>query len=73
MPSTMVVEEIVAHRNAMREAEEIAAGERAMMMSAMRSARARGVSYQSIADSIGLSRQRVFDMLKEDKRRGVIF
>lgn len=64
-----IVDEVVMHRAAMREAEDMAASERAMMLSAMRSARARGVSYQSIADAIGLSRQRVFDMLKDDARR----
>lgn len=68
MPNRLV-DEVVMHRTAMREAEEMAASEKAMMLRAMNNARRYGVSYQMIADAIGLSRQRVFDMLKDDARR----
>lgn len=68
MPSG-IVEDVVTHRNAMQEAEEMAKGERTLMLHAMRRARGAGVSYQAMADAIGLSRQRVFDMMKEDERK----
>lgn len=64
-----IIQEVADHRRAMREAEEMAAGERVLMLHAMRRARSRGVSLQVLADAMGLSRQRVFDMLKDDERR----
>lgn len=70
MPSRHdVLEAIGTHRMAMREAEEMAQMERAMLLHHMRMARGLGVPYQDIADRMGLSRQRVFDMLKDDARR----
>lgn len=68
MPSG-IVEEIVTHRNAMQEAEEMSKGERVLMLHAMHRARSAGISYQTMADAIGLSRQRVFDMMKDDLRK----
>ena len=68
MPSG-IVEEVVSHRAAMQDAEEMAKSERVLMLNAMRRARQMGISYQTMADAIGLSRQRVFDMMKDDERK----
>ena len=69
MPDHMAVQAVATHYRALKEAGEMVAMERALMLRAMRDARATGASYQLLADAMGLSRQRVFDMLKDDQRR----
>lgn len=63
------LERVATHHQALREASEMAQMERALMLHAMRHAREVGVTYQMLAMVMGLSRQRVFDMLKDDERK----